>query len=114
MDGDASAKTMDKGASSAMQDTEFTSGVHEASKPRMEPAGEKTTGSTGPFSADGAIGKQFTTGGAIGGTAQAIGGPFDKEGAIGKHFTTAGSIGGSVQQQLGGQGEGSTYSGNSK
>ena len=39
--------------------------------------------------------------GALGGTAQAIGGPFDKEGAIGKQFTTGGSIGGSVQQHLG-------------
>ena len=39
--------------------------------------------------------------GAIGGTAQKIGGPFDKDGAIGKQFTTGGSIGGSVQQTLG-------------
>eukprot|EP00877_Chromochloris_zofingiensis_P008984 jgi/Chrzof1/4339/Cz14g09100.t1 len=32
-----------------------------------------------------------------GGTAQKIGGPFDKEGAIGKQFTTQGAVGGRVQ-----------------
>lgn len=40
--------------------------------------------------------------GAIGGTAQKIGGPLDKDGAIGKQFTTEGSIGGTVQDKLGG------------
>ncbi|KAK2604124.1 hypothetical protein N8I77_007079 [Diaporthe amygdali] len=54
------------------------------------------------FDADGAVGKQFTEDGAIGGTAQKIGGPLDKEGAIGKQFTTEGSIGGTVQDKLGG------------
>lgn len=54
------------------------------------------------FDASGAVGKQFTTDGALGGAAQAVGGPFDKEGAIGKQFTTEGSIGGSVQNALGG------------
>ncbi|KAL1845938.1 hypothetical protein Daus18300_014398 [Diaporthe australafricana] len=53
--------------------------------------------------ADGAIGKQFTETGAIGGTAQKIGGPLDKDGAIGKQFTTEGSIGGTVQDNLGGK-----------
>jgi len=98
----------------------------------MEPVGEKTTGTAGSaFDASGAIGKQFTSTppphritislltvssaeGALGGAAQAIGGPFDKEGAIGKNFTSGGSIGGSVQQHLGGQGENSSYSGNTK
>jgi hypothetical protein len=35
--------------------------IHEDAVPRGEPAGEKTTGTGTPaFSADGAIGKQFT------------------------------------------------------
>lgn len=43
----------------------------------------------------------FTTaGGAIGGTAQAVGGPFHEKGAIGSKFTEKGAIGGSVQEQL--------------
>lgn len=40
--------------------------------------------------------------GALGGVAQKIGGPLDKDGAIGKQFTTEGSIGGAVQEKLGG------------
>jgi hypothetical protein len=43
----------------------------------------------------------FTSGGAIGGTAQKVGGPFDKEGAVGSQFRSDGNIGGSVQQELG-------------
>lgn len=35
--------------------------------------------------------------------AQKVGGPFDKEGAIGKQFTTEGSIGGTVQENMGGK-----------
>ncbi|KAJ8610244.1 hypothetical protein MRB53_038647 [Persea americana] len=101
MDGDASAKTMDKGASSAMAETEHASGIFEASKPRQEPLGEKTTGSTSVFDKDGAIGKQFTETGAIGGTAAKVGGPFDAQGAIGSKFTEKGSIGGAVQEHLG-------------
>lgn len=34
--------------------------------------------------------------------AQKIGGPLDKDGAIGKQFTTEGTIGGTVQDKLGG------------
>ncbi|KAI2602392.1 hypothetical protein GGR54DRAFT_645089 [Hypoxylon sp. NC1633] len=56
------------------------------------------------FDAQGAIGKQFTEQGAVGGAAQKVGGPLDKDGMIGKQFTTDGSIGGSVQSTLGGQG----------
>ncbi|KFH45340.1 hypothetical protein ACRE_038410 [Hapsidospora chrysogenum ATCC 11550] len=65
------------------------------------------TGDTRPKALDerGAIGKQFTEQGAVGGTAQAIGGPFDKEGMVGKHFTSGGSVGGSVQSNLGGKKE---------
>ncbi|KAI1776539.1 hypothetical protein F4818DRAFT_439939 [Hypoxylon cercidicola] len=55
------------------------------------------------FDAQGSIGKQFTEGGAIGGTAQKVGGPLDKDGMIGKQFTEDGNIGGSVQSTLGGQ-----------
>lgn len=40
--------------------------------------------------------------GAIGGTANAIGGPLAADGAIGKQFTTQGAIGGSVQNAMGG------------
>ncbi|KAI0904337.1 hypothetical protein F4823DRAFT_628685 [Ustulina deusta] len=54
------------------------------------------------FDAQGAIGKQFTEVGALGGAAQKIGGPLAKEGMIGKQFTTEGSIGGSVQSSMGG------------
>ncbi|KAI0172087.1 hypothetical protein GGR52DRAFT_454539 [Hypoxylon sp. FL1284] len=56
------------------------------------------------FDAQGAIGKQFTEQGAIGGAAQKVGGPLDKDGMIGKQFTADGSIGGSVQSSLGGKG----------
>ncbi|KAI0484850.1 hypothetical protein GGR56DRAFT_669362 [Xylariaceae sp. FL0804] len=55
------------------------------------------------FDAQGAIGKQFTEEGALGGAAQSIGGPLAKDGAIGKQFTAEGSIGGSVQNALGGE-----------
>jgi hypothetical protein len=54
------------------------------------------------MNARGSVGKQFTTEGAIGGTAQKIGGPMDKEGMIGKQFTTEGSLGGTVQDKMGG------------
>ncbi|KAL2267273.1 hypothetical protein VTJ83DRAFT_4550 [Remersonia thermophila] len=56
----------------------------------------------GVFDKEGAIGKQFTPEGALGGAAQAIGGPLDKEGAIGKQFTPEGSIGGAMQDKMGG------------
>ncbi|KAK3378720.1 hypothetical protein B0T24DRAFT_545143 [Lasiosphaeria ovina] len=54
------------------------------------------------FDSEGAIGKQFTEEGVIGGLGQKIGGPMDKEGAIGKQFTDQGSIGGTVQNMMGG------------
>jgi len=57
------------------------------------------------FDSSGSIGKQFTTEGAIGGTAQQVGGPFDKDGMIGKQFKEDGSIGGTAQQMLGDQGK---------
>ncbi|EMC92050.1 hypothetical protein BAUCODRAFT_38071 [Baudoinia panamericana UAMH 10762] len=54
------------------------------------------------FDTSGSIGKQFTTQGAIGGTAQKLGGPFDaSQGSIGKQFTPQGSIGGAVKDMLG-------------
>ncbi|KAI9846757.1 MAG: hypothetical protein M1837_003606 [Sclerophora amabilis] len=105
MDGDSSAKTMDKGASAAMGHAEHTSGIHEDSKPKIEPAGQKTTGAgTSAFNAEGAVGSMFKADGPVGGTAQAVGGPFDKKGAIGKHFNADGKIGGTVHETLG-QGE---------
>ncbi|ORY61595.1 uncharacterized protein BCR38DRAFT_487344 [Pseudomassariella vexata] len=54
------------------------------------------------FDAQGAIGKQFTESGAIGGIGQAVGGPLAADGAVGKQFTADGSIGGTVQSTLGG------------
>ncbi|KAI0151798.1 hypothetical protein GGR57DRAFT_173088 [Xylariaceae sp. FL1272] len=54
------------------------------------------------FDADGAIGKQFTEKGALGGIGEKIGGPLGKDGMIGKQFTADGSIGGAVQDTLGG------------
>ena len=53
------------------------------------------------FDAKGSIGKQFTSEGAVGGTAQKIGGPLHEQGAIGKQFTEQGSIGGAAQGILG-------------
>ncbi|KAF4550713.1 Hypothetical protein D9617_16g015020 [Elsinoe fawcettii] len=110
MDGDASRQTLDRGANAGKPVTDFADDtIHEATKTKGEPLGEKTTGTgTSAFDASGAIGKQFTTSGALGGTAQKIGGPFDKDGAIGKQFTTAGSIGGSVQEHLG-KGESNSF-----
>ncbi|KAM7203428.1 hypothetical protein V8F20_004022 [Naviculisporaceae sp. PSN 640] len=55
------------------------------------------------FDSKGTIGKQFTTEGAIGGTAQKIGGPFSEDGIIGHRFTTDGIVGASVQGTLGGK-----------
>lgn len=85
---------------SAMGEVEGSQGIHETAKPRTEPMGEKTTGATSMFDKEGAIGKQFTSGGAIGGMAQSVGGPFHEQGAVGKQFTEQGSVGGSVQQHL--------------
>jgi len=55
------------------------------------------------FDAQGAIGKQFTAGGAIGSVGETVGGPFAKDGMIGKNFNEDGSVGGSVQNTLGGK-----------
>ncbi|KAK5997718.1 hypothetical protein PT974_00074 [Cladobotryum mycophilum] len=50
----------------------------------------------------GAIGKQFTEKGAIGGIGDKVGGPMGKDGVIGKQFTTEGMVGGTIQNALGG------------
>ncbi|KAF4535557.1 hypothetical protein BFW01_g9739 [Lasiodiplodia theobromae] len=101
-DGDQSARTMEAGASAAHKNIDLNEGIHEESQIRSEPVGAKTSGAgTSMFSSEGSIGKQFTTQGAIGGTAQKLGGPFDAQGAIGKQFTDKGSIGGTVQEHLG-------------
>ena len=39
----------------------------------------------------------------LGGMAQKMGGPLDKEGMIGKQFTTEGAMGGTAQNMMGGQ-----------
>ncbi|KAL1650706.1 hypothetical protein SLS58_000824 [Diplodia intermedia] len=105
LDGDQSAKAMDAGASAAHKNVDLNEGIHEESQIRNEPVGTKTAGmGTSMFSSEGSIGKQFTTQGVLGGTAQKLGGPFDARGSIGKQFTDKGSIGGTVQDHLG-QGE---------
>ena len=98
MDADHSAKALEQGANSAQSGgQDLTEGIHESVN-QTPASGDKTTGQgTSIFSSQGAIGKQFTTGGAVGGTAQAVGGPFDKQGMIGKHFTEGGSVGGTFQ-----------------
>jgi len=101
MDGDSTAKTMDKGANSAMGNTEMTQGIHESNH-QATPAGEKTQGTgTSAFHKDGAIGSAFKADGAIGGTADKVGGPFAKDGMIGKNFNPDGAVGGTVQENLG-------------
>lgn len=44
-----------------MGENEGTQGIHETSKPRVEPMGQKETGATSMFDKEGAIGKQFTS-----------------------------------------------------
>lgn len=46
--------------------------------------------------------------GAIGQIGEKVGGPFSSQGAIGKQFTTDGSIGGAIHEQLG-KGENNTF-----
>jgi len=63
----------------------------------------------GPFSSDGAVGKEFTDKGSVGGTAQSAAEQmqgdkkpiFDKDGAVGKQFQPDGAIG-SVGEAVGG------------
>lgn len=63
MDGDQSKKTLDSGASAGKPFADFADDtLHEATKTKGEPVGEKTTGTgTSAFDASGAIGKQFTS-----------------------------------------------------
>ena len=98
MDADHSAKTLEQGANAAQTGgQDLTEGIHESVN-QTPAAGDKATGhGTSMFSSRGAVGKQFTSGGAIGGTAQALGGPFDQQGAVGKHFTEHGSVGGTFE-----------------
>ena len=103
MDGDHSAKTFTSSATSALHTQDFSEAIPEA-KPTsstMAGAGTKETGQgTSVFSKDGAIGKHFTTDGAVGGTAQKLGEgtAFDMQGTIGKQFTAeGGGIGGKAQ-----------------
>lgn len=44
----------------------------------------------------------ITAEGAVASAAEKVGGPFAEDGAIGKEFTTEGSVGGAVQDALGG------------
>ncbi|KAI4841897.1 hypothetical protein E4T44_07622 [Aureobasidium sp. EXF-8845] len=95
MIGDSAKDTMEKGASAGLRNDDFGStGVPEhATKP-------VDTGASA-LSADGSIGKQFTgaiADGSIGQIGEKVGGPFSSKGAIGKQFTTEGSIGGALQQ----------------
>ncbi|KAF3071080.1 hypothetical protein GL218_00261 [Daldinia childiae] len=65
-----------------------------------EPGSDPATG-TSAFDTEGSIGHQFSSEGAIGGTANKIGGPFSKEGLVGRQFTDKGSVGGTVQDTIG-------------
>lgn len=68
------------------------------------PASDDKSSSGEPLlSSRGAIGKQFTAEGAVGGTADTIGGPFKESGAIGSAFTESGAIGGTVNKAVGGE-----------
>jgi len=61
-DGDAAAKTFDKGVAATAPHTDLSDGVFEAAKPHSgsNPIGEKTTGAgISAFDKDGAIGSQF-------------------------------------------------------
>ncbi|KAI2632605.1 hypothetical protein GGS26DRAFT_82934 [Hypomontagnella submonticulosa] len=53
------------------------------------------------FDSQGSVGHQFSSEGAIGGTADKLGGPFSKEGVVGRQFTDKGSVGGTVQDTMG-------------
>ncbi|OTB13451.1 hypothetical protein K445DRAFT_24623 [Daldinia sp. EC12] len=53
------------------------------------------------FDSQGSVGHQFSSEGAIGGTAHKIGGPFSKEGVVGRQFTDKGAVGGTVQDTIG-------------
>ncbi|KAI0834255.1 hypothetical protein F5Y06DRAFT_307077 [Hypoxylon sp. FL0890] len=53
------------------------------------------------FDSQGSVGHQFSSEGAIGGTAHKLGGPFSKEGVVGRQFTDKGSVGGTVQDTMG-------------
>ncbi|KAI1652046.1 uncharacterized protein F4817DRAFT_321932 [Daldinia loculata] len=65
-----------------------------------EPSSDSAT-KTSAFDTQGSIGHQFSSEGAIGGTANKIGGPFSKEGIVGRQFTDKGSVGGTVQDTIG-------------
>ncbi|KXJ91810.1 hypothetical protein Micbo1qcDRAFT_203860 [Microdochium bolleyi] len=80
----------------------YASGTGMASSTQTPANSHLGTDKPKAFDEQGAIGKQFTEQGALGGAAQAVGGPLAKDGAIGKQFTTDGAIGGSVQNALGG------------
>lgn len=57
---------------------------------------------------DKAAADHMTADGAIGQIGEKVGGPFSSQGAIGKQFTTEGSIGGAIHEQLG-KGENNTF-----
>lgn len=82
----------------------YAAGAKDADKSVFEKAkdkvGEGMEKVAQAFEKDGAIGKQFTTKGSVGGTAQEAGKgtDFDKHGDVGHQFTTKGKIGGNVQK----------------
>ncbi|TVY48705.1 hypothetical protein LOCC1_G001415 [Lachnellula occidentalis] len=101
MDGDATAKTFDDGANSAIKTMNDTDGIHEASH-QATPAGDKTTGTGVPaFNKNGAIGSMFKADGPIGGIGQKVGGPLAKDGMVGEKFNADGAVGGKIQETLG-------------
>eukprot|EP01114_Cavostelium_apophysatum_P023950 TRINITY_DN91_c0_g1_i6.p1 TRINITY_DN91_c0_g1~~TRINITY_DN91_c0_g1_i6.p1 ORF type:complete len:759 (-),score=252.22 TRINITY_DN91_c0_g1_i6:295-2571(-) len=89
------AKNAYFGATSASYPSKNESGSSNAGPSNAKEAAKQGAQA---FKEDGAVGKQFTEKGAIGGTMDKIGGPFSKDGAIGRQFTTEGAIGGTGQK----------------
>ncbi|THV70220.1 hypothetical protein D6D28_05313 [Aureobasidium pullulans] len=129
MDGDASAKTMDKGASAYCPEKRRHG--HQRSPRGLSPQRrarrredhwhrylsiqrrwQHRQAIQGQVNRSSNRQRQALTGatadGAIGQIGEKVGGPFSSQGSIGKQFTTEGSIGGTVQQNLG-QGENNTF-----
>ncbi|KAI0598703.1 hypothetical protein F4775DRAFT_592129 [Biscogniauxia sp. FL1348] len=60
-----------------------------------------TPRTTSVMDSQGAVGRQFTTEGNIGGAADRVGGPFSKEGKVGRQFKDTGKVGGTIHDTLG-------------
>ncbi|XXH03828.1 hypothetical protein Hte_010234 [Hypoxylon texense] len=133
-DGDESAKALDRGATSAMSNTDLSSGIHEAAnqkasyrtksnqtktrtatdhlsrrnpraqrhrEPQLQPLTRLALSASSLRYVPGRHYKSKDDGER--GTAQKVGGLLSKDGAVGKQFTDTGSVGGTIQNKLGDQ-----------